>query len=183
MPKKISFGLSVIEVRKAIGELKAYQESINRKCEDLCQRLVNEGIQLARAEIGNSSFGNFIRLSSEISPTESGCKAVFYMEDASKITSQWVTLDGVQTAVVSPSLMIEFGSGLKAQNPKDIQGVGTGTFPGGTHGAEPGWYYMDLNNTWHYSQGIEPKMPMYKSGEELRRRVLSIAREVFMEDN
>lgn len=179
MPTKISFGLSVREVQNAIKEVKAYQNDLNRKCEELCRRLTAEGIQIAQSHIGSSGFGKYIHLGCEITPQQAGCKAIFYMEDTAKIKSEWQTKDGVRSAEVSPSLMIEFGSGQKAENPANIPGVGTGTFPGGKHGNEPGWYYMDLEGNWHYSTGISPKMPMYYAGKELREKVLTIAREVF----
>lgn len=179
MAKKIGFGLSVNEIQYAIKEVKTYQNSLNRKCEELCRRLTAEGIAIAQAHIGNSGFGKYIHLGSEISPQQAGCKAIFYMEDSSKIVSRWQTLEGVKSAEVSPSLMLEFGAGLKAENPANIPGVGTGTFPGGTHGNEPGWYYMDLDGEWHYSTGVSPKMPMYYAGKELREKVVAIAREVF----
>ena len=179
MSKKISFGLSASEVRSAIREIQDYQRSLNRKCEELCRRLTAEGIRIAQVRIGTGGFGKYIRMSSEITPEQAGCRAVFYMEDAQKIISQWQTLEGTKSAVVSPSLMLEFGAGLPAQNPVGILGVGTGTFPGGTHGNEPGWWYMDLEGNWHYSSGVSPKMPMYYAGKELRDKVLEIAREVF----
>lgn len=177
--RRISFGLSVREVQAAIKEVKAYQKDLTRKCEILCRRLTEEGIQVAQAHIGSSGFGKYIRLSSEIMPEQAGCRAVLYMEDASKIVSEWQTLDGVKSAEVSPTLMLEFGAGLKAENPAGIAGVGTGTFPGGKHGNEPGWYYMDLNGEWHYSSGVAPKMPMYFAGKEMRTKIVSIAKEVF----
>lgn len=179
MSKKISFGLSVREVQNAIKELRQYQSDLNRKCEELCRRLTQEGILIAQAHIGSSGFGKYIHLGSEITPQQAGCKAILYMEDTTKIKSEWQTLEGVQSAEVSPSLMIEFGSGLKAENPANIPVVGTGTFPGGKHGNEPGWYYMDLEGNWHYSTGFSPKMPMYYTGKELREKVVAIAREVF----
>ncbi len=179
MAKKISFGLSVKEVQNAIKEIREYQNDLNRKCEELCRRLCAEGIQIAQAHIGSSGFGKYIHLGSEITPEQAGCRAVFYMEDSQKIVSQWQTLEGVKSATVSPSLMLEFGAGLKAENKSNTPGVGTGTFPGGTHGNEPGWYYMDLNGEWHYSSGTAPKMPMYFAGKELRDKVVAIAREVF----
>lgn len=179
MAKKISFGLSVREIQNAIKEVKQYQNDLNRKCEELCRRLTAEGIIIAQAHIGSSGFGKYIRLSSEITPEQAGCRAVFYMEDSQKIVSQWQTLEGVKSAEVSPALMLEFGSGLKAENPANIPGVGTGTFPGGTHGNEPGWYYMDLSGEWHYSSGVSPKMPMYFAGKELRDKVVAIAKEIF----
>lgn len=179
MAKKLSFGLSVKEIKNAIKEVKQYQNDLNRKCELLCQRLCVEGIQIAQAHIGSSGFGKYIHLSSEITPQQAGCRAVFYMEDAQKVVRQWQTLEGIKSAEISPILMIEFGSGLKAENPANIPGVGTGTFPGQTHAEDPdGWYYMDLNGEWHHSEGISPNMPMYFAGKELRDKVVAIAREV-----
>lgn len=179
MVKKISFNLSQKSIQNAIKEIRAYQNDLNRKCEELCRRLTAEGIVIAKSHISSSGFGKYVHLGSEISPQQSGCKAILYMQDTAKIRSEWQTLDGVRSADVSPMLMLEFGSGLKAENPAGIPGVGTGTFPGGKHGNEPGWYYMDLDGNWHYSTGISPKMPMYHTGKELAERVVAIAREVF----
>ena len=177
MSKKISFGLSVKEVQNAIKEVKEYQNSLTGKCEELCRRLSAEGITIAQAHIGSSGFGKYVRLSSEISPEKAGCKAIFFMEDSQKIVSKWQNQDGVQSKEISPALMLEFGAGLPAQNPAGIPGVGTGTY--GTHGNEPGWWYMDLEGTWHYATGVSPKMPMYNAGKELRYKVVEIARAVF----
>ena len=179
MAKTISFGLSVKEVQNAIKEIKAYQSDLNRKCEELCRRLTQEGILIGQSYIGDSGFGKYIHLGSEITPQQAGCKAVLYMEDTTKIKSEWQTKEGVQSAEVSPCLMLEFGSGLKAENPAGVAGVGTGTFPGGKHGNEPGWYYMDLDGNWHYSTGVSPKMPMYYTGKELREKVVDIVKKVF----
>lgn len=177
MSKKISFGLSVKEVQNAIKEIKEYQNSLPGKCEELCRRLSAEGIGIAQAHIGSSGFGKYVRLSSEISPEKAGCKAIFFMEDSQKIVSKWKNQDGVQSKEISPAFMLEFGAGLPAQNPANIPGVGTGTY--GTHGNEPGWWYMDLEGKWHYATGVSPKMPMYNAGKELRDRVVEIARVVF----
>ena len=76
-------------------------------------------------------------------------------------------------------LMLEFGAGLKAENKSNTPGVGTGTFPGGTHGGESSWSYMDLDGNWHTSTGTSPRMPMYYAGKELCERVVKIAKEVF----
>ena len=179
MPKKISFRLSPSEVRSAIKEIQDYQNSLNRKCEELCRKLASEGIQITQAYIGSSGFGKYIRLSSGITSEQAGCKAVFYMEDSQKIVSEWQTQEGVKKAEVSPMLMLEFGSGLPAQNPSNIPGVGTGTFLGGTHGNEPGRWYMDLEGEWHYSSGVSPKMPMYYAGKELRDKVMNISKKIF----
>lgn len=177
MSKPISFGLSVSEIDRAIKELREYQNNLDKKCEQLCFELCKEGMPIARSYIGDSGFGKYIRLSSEITPEKAGCKAIFFMEDSQKIVSQWQNQDGVQSKEISAALMLEFGAGLPAQNPANIPGVGTGTY--GTHGNEPGWWYMDLQGEWHYSSGTSPKMPMYNAGKELRNKVLKIAKDVF----
>lgn len=177
MSKPISFGLSVSEIDRAIKELREYQNNLDKKCEQLCFELCKAGMQIARSYIGESGFGRYIRLSSEITPEKAGCKAILIMEDSQKIVSKWRNLDGIQRKEISPALMLEFGAGLPAQNPANIPGVGTGTY--GTHGNEPGWWYMDLQGEWHYSSGTSPKMPMYNAGKELRNKVLRIARDVF----
>lgn len=179
MSKKISFGLSIKEVQGAIKELQSYRDDLNKKCEELCRRLTEEGIQIASGIIGNNELGRFIRLGSEITPEQAGCKAILYMSDSSRIRSEWKTLDGVKSSEISPTLMLEFGSGQKAENPLNIPGVGTGTFPGGTHGNESEWYYMDLDGVWHRSSGIAPKMPMYRTAEKMREILQMIANEIF----
>lgn len=177
MSKRITFGFAPSEVRRAIEQLQQYQNELNRKCELLCRKLSAEGIAIAWVQIGSSGFGKYIRLSSEISSERAGCKAIIYMEDSQKIVSQWQTREGTQSKEISPALMLEFGAGLPAQNPANIPGVGTGTY--GTHGNQPGWWYMDLEGAWHYATGVSPKMPMYNTGKELREKVMEIAEEVF----
>ena len=180
MAKRISFGLSVSEAQAAIEEIRAYQNGLNHKCEELCRRMTAEGIQIAQSHIGSSGFGKYIHLGSEITLDQAGCKAILYMENTGIITSEWRTQEGVKSASVSPLLMLEFGSGLKAKNPVGISGVGTGTFPGQTHAENPaGWWYMDLDGEWHHSTGISPKMPMYYAGKKLREKIVIIAKEIF----
>lgn len=115
MSKKIIFGLSVSEIDRAIKELQEYQNSLDAKCQQLCERLCNEGIKIAQAHIGSSGFGKYIRLSSEITPEKAGCRAILIMEDSQKIVSKWQNQDGVQSKEISPALMLEFGAGLPAQ--------------------------------------------------------------------
>lgn len=181
---RISFGLSVREVQAAIKEIEAYQNDLNRKCEELCRRLTEEGIQIAQAHIGGSGFGKYIHLDSEIKAEKTGCKAIFYIEDKSKIESKWKSIDKqgneiTKETVLSPTLLLEFGSGSNAENKSDTPGVGQGTFPGPTHAFDKsGWWYKDMNDEWHYSTGVPPRMPMYYVDKELRGKVVAIARKV-----
>ena len=77
--------------------------------------------------------------------------------------------------------MIEFGSGFKANNPKDIPGVGQGTFPNQTHAFDKeGWYWVDLDGKLNHSYGISPEMPMYKASLEVIKEVRTVVKEVFV---
>ena len=178
MPKKITMNLSVSSIQNAIKELRQYQYDLDRKCEIFCQRLAELGIQTAKENTGN--FGKYISFTYEVKDRTKGCKAVMVATNTGIIHSEWQTKEGVKSADVSPILMCEFGSGLKAENPKGISGVGTGTFPGQTHAEDPnGWYWMDLDGEWHHSYGVTPKMPMYHASIEMILNIQKIAREVF----
>ena len=178
MPKTITMTLSQSSIQNAIKELRQYQNDLNRKCEIFCQRLAELGIQTAKENTGN--FGKYISFTYEVKDRTKGCKTVMVATNTGIIHSEWQTKEGVKSADVSPILMCEFGSGLKAENPKGIPGVGTGTFPGQTHAEDPnGWYWMDLDGEWHHSYGVTPKMPMYHASIEMILNIQKIAREVF----
>ncbi len=178
MPKTITMTLSQSSIQNAIKELRQYQNDLNRKCEIFCQRLAELGILKAKENTGN--FRKYISFTYEVKDRTKGCKAVMVATNTGIIHSEWQTKDGVKSADVSPILMCEFGSGLKAENPKGIPGVGTGTFPGQTHAEDPnGWYWMDLDGEWHHSYGVTPKMPMYHASIEMILNIQKIAREVF----
>lgn len=100
----------------------------------IVSQIDRRGISIAQAHIGSSGFGKYIHLSSEIIPEKAGCKAIFFMEDSQKIISQWQNQDGVQSKEISPALMLCFGSGLKAENPTGVPGVGAGSY--GEHGLD-----------------------------------------------
>lgn len=169
--------LSVQGINNLINQLEDYQNELQKKCEEYVRMLADSGIDVAQQNTGN--YGKYITFTVQTNPEKDGCKAVMLATNTGIIKSEWQTKDGVKTADVSPLLVIEFGSGLKAENPKNIPGVGTGTFPGGTHGNEPGWWYMDLDGVWHYATGVSPKQPMYKASLIIREKAISKAREVF----
>lgn len=178
MSKKIKINLSTSSIQSAIKEIEQYQAELNKKCELLTKKLAECGIQVAQSKIG--SFCKYITFSSNVENSVNGCKTIMFATNTGIIHSEWRTKDGVKSADISPLLMCEFGSGLKAENPLNIPGVGTGTFPGQTHAEDSsGWWYMDLDGEWHHSKGITPKMPMYHAAIEIQKKVISIAKEIF----
>ena len=178
MSTKIKISLSTSSIQSAINEIKRYKSDLQSKCELFVKELAQCGIQVAQTNVG--SFGKYITFTVNIEQNTYGCKAIMIATNTGIIKSEWKTKDGVKSADISPLLMCEFGSGLKAENPKHIAGVGTGTFPNQTHAEDPnGWWYMDLQGKWHHSFGITPKMPMYKASLEITSNIIKTARTVF----
>lgn len=177
--RRFKSDLSVDGIEALKNQLLAYKQSLNDKCQLFIQRLGEEGIIVAEQNVGG--FGKYITFSTNITSSDiNGCKGVMVATNTGIITSQWLTQDGEKSADVSPLLMVEFGSGLRAKNPKNIPGVGTGSFPGQTHASDPsGWWYKDLDGVWNHSYGITPKMPMYKASVEMHKKINKVAREVF----
>lgn len=176
MSTKISFGLSPKEVDAAIKQLRQYKSDLNLKCEEFCRRLCEVGAQEAQARISQSPLGKTIKVSTEISPEKTGCKAILFAVGETK------EAEGYEP--VNTLLLIEFGAGIRYNpdaNPKaDEYGMGVGTYPGQLHAFDPGgWYYMGEDGEWHHSYGVKATMPMYGASLEMRNRIAEIAKEVF----
>lgn len=174
----ISISLSEKSIQNAIKELESYNSSLINKCETFVRKLAEKGIETAKTRTGN--YGKYITFTIKTNKDEYGVSAVLLATNTGIIRSEWLTKDGVKTADVSPLLMVEFGSGLRAKNPKNVPGVGTGTFPGGTHGSTPnGWWYKDLDSVWHHSTGVSPQAPVYNASLRMISDIQTVAREVF----
>lgn len=172
---EISFGLSKESIDKAIKELEAYNNSITVKCERLCKRLAEIGMGAAMQRISESPLGKTISISSSITPSNAGCKAIIMAVGEVK------QADGYDP--INTLLLVEFGAGIHFNpipNPKANElGMGVGTFPGQIHAFDDGWYYMDDDGLWHYTHGTKATMPMYYAGQEMRAMITKIAKEVF----
>lgn len=163
-------------LQKAIDEINRYKNDLPRKCELLCQRLAESGVQVAKTAISESPQGKTITLTTDIRPEKAGCKAIL-MATGKTVTSS----DGRSFNLL---LAVEFGAGIKynaTANPKASEfGMGVGTFPDQTHAFDPnGWYYLGDDGEWHHSYGVRATMPMYKASMEIQRNIKEIAKEVF----
>lgn len=176
--KTFKTDLSVSGIRNLQKQLRDYEKELVSKCERLVRELSETGIETAKQNTG--SFGHYITFSVKTEPNKDGCTGLMLATETGKIISKWKTKDGIKTADVSPLLMVEFGSGWRAENPMNVPGVGQGTFPDQTHAFDrEGWYWTDINGELHHSYGITPKMPMYKASLEMQKTVVEKAREVF----
>lgn len=179
MPRRIKATLSQFSLRQAQQEIQKYKQEILLKCRTVDERLCDVGIQISTENLG--VYGKYITFSTEIIPEKFGIKAVMVATNTGLIKSEWRTQDGEKSVDISPLLMAEFGSGLRANNPNASKfGMGTGTFPGQTHAENPeGWWYMDLEGEWHHSYGVTPTMPIYKASKEIVDNAEKVVKEVF----
>ena len=186
MVKRITGTLSVRSIQQMQNELKAYKAQLISRCELLTKRLSEIGIEAAKMRLSSSTgdeereMASYITFSTEVDSSKHGVKTVMVASSGS-ITRTWVTFDGAKSVDISPLLMVEFGSGLRANNEHGGQyGMGQGTFPDQTHAFDPdGWYWQTVDGEWHHSFGISPAMPMYHAYKAMVDAVYSVAVEVF----
>jgi len=174
MPKTIRFKLSASEITRAIKEVNAYRDSLQGKCELLCTELLNMGVSVASAKIGESPLGKYVAIRTTIKPKKNGCKAMLIATGSTKETDY---------GSVNTLLLIEFGAGIhynSLANPKAGEfGMGVGTFPNQTHAFESGWYYPTEDGKWAWTQGTKATMPMYSADIEMLMNIRRVAKTVF----
>lgn len=176
LSKKISFGLSIREIKQTVNAIERYKKDHNSKVKEFCQALVMFGQVKAIQSANDSPLGKTITITTDISRTATGCKAMLIGIGQ---TRQSEGYDPVNTL-----LLIEFGSGIKYNpndNPKANEfGMGVGTFPGQIHAfQEEGWYYWGEDEQWHHSYGVKATMPMYNASKEMRAQIVKIAKDIF----
>lgn len=179
MATRLKANLSVGSLKQLQKEIEDYKKKIIRFTKELSVELSKVGVDVAKARISDSGYAKYVTFETKISEKDAQCRAVIIARDINIIISKWQNKDGIQTRDISPILMLEFGSGTKAENPLNIPGVGTGTYPPDGHGNEEGWYYMDLDGVWHYSKGVAPKMPMFNAIQEIKKVYIEKAKELF----
>lgn len=174
MKKKIKMNLSVSDIQRTISEIKSYQNELQEKCNKFCAKLSESGIAEASYHLSESPLGKTILVKADIDKSKVGCKAMI-IATGKTITNDYGTVNSL--------LLVEFGSGIyynHEQNPKaDEYGMGIGTFPDQTHAFEDGWWFLNDNGDWIYSHGVKATMPMYNAGKEMRKKMVSVAKEVF----
>ena len=139
--------------------LRGYSDKIQRKTRELAERLADIGAFNAHITYANAYY------------------------DGHRDVNVTVEQRGENTFAIVASgqtvLFIEFGAGVTYgyghPNPMEY---GPGTYPGNGHWNDPeGWYIPGPGHIHTY--GNPPSMAMYRTGQDLRRDLEQIAREVF----
>ena len=184
MNRKIKGKLSVEGLRKIADQLNEYERvRLQKKCDELVDRLANLGIRVGRANV-NTGFKKYITFTKQIEHTNYGAKSLMIAVENGQITSTWDQLGEVRVVNISPLLMAEFGAGVHAASPTQLPDgrmVGRGTYE---HGVEPhanqnSWWYMDTEGNWHQGHGVKRTMPIHQAFVEMYKEVYEIAVKVF----
>ena len=175
--KPLKADLSASSIRNLQRELEKYRDSLNYKARLLAERLLEIGIKVAEAKIGESTLGKYVTIKTDITEEQAGCRAILIA------TGEKFEHDGY--APFNTLLAIEFGAGIKynsEENPKapDL-GFGVGTFPDQTHAFDKNgwWFWSEEKQSWIHSYGVKATMPMYKASLEIADNVVKIAKQVF----
>lgn len=164
MAKKISFGLSVSEVRNAIKEVQKYKEGLNNKCKKFAERLAEEGVALARIKVSEKDAIYTGELLSSIKAEYGG---------SSPEGATWYIYTDCDWAIY-----VEFGTGVVgSQSPHPDTSLVNWKYDVNSHGKN-GWYYYK-DGEWHWTQGMPSRAFMYETGRDLRQIIQKVAKEVF----
>lgn len=164
MGKTIKFNLSESSIDNAILELRRYKEDINKKIDIFVQRLAQVGVTVAQAKVSEHSAVYTGELLNSIS-----------LEPGAAITngSKWIIYTGCEWAPY-----VEFGTGIVgSESPHPSTSIANWKYDVNGHG-DKGWHYYK-DGEWHWTKGMPSRPFMFETSQELRTKVVSIAKEVF----
>ena len=162
--RKITIELSIAGCNKALKELRAYQNEVPAKIDEVCRRLAEIGADEARKRFNRGDHGNNQVFVYPPIKTANGYKIVAAGEDV---------------------YFIEFGTGFNAGTAYGDGGVPASVsvpvYPGSW--SEKHAQAFSEHGYWYYGneklQGTEAEMPMYYAGKAIRENEKRIVEEVF----
>jgi len=159
--RKISFGLSVKEINRAIREVEKYKAELNAKVSRLIEALTDYGVEVAKAQVRELGAWYTGELESSIEGYFSPSVGV-----------------GIIKAGAPYAVYVEFGTGVvgKSQphpSPDDWR------YDINEHGESGWWYFNDYTGHPQWTKGMPSRPFMYNTVRELENACERIAREVF----
>ena len=155
--------LSSKSIRAAIAELESYRDSIEKKMDKLLEELADIGLMEATVRFEGAMYDRETHTDLEVKHTSDGYVIVASGRDVA---------------------FIEFGAGVhyndestyKGKKPDEISAIGT---YGKGYGSRHVWGYPNENGGITLTHGNPAAMPMWYASEEMRSKILKIAKEVF----
>lgn len=170
--KVIRFGLGVTDIKRAIREIDAFKRDFRMKVDTYRNRIAEEIAVQASLNFGNSIVDDVIHGS----PRRPDVKVS--VSDRGGITV--IVADG------EDAVWCEFGAGVyhngsvgSSPHPKGSDlGFTIGSYGKG-YGKKQAWGYYDENGDLVITRGTPATMPLYNAAQEVMRKSVEIAREVF----
>jgi hypothetical protein len=169
----IKFHLGVKDINRAIRELNKFKEDFRKKVDTYRKRIAEEIAVQASLNFGNSMVDDPIKGGSPRKPD-----VQVYVSDKGGISV--VVADG------EDAVWCEFGAGVyhngsvgSSPNPygNDL-GFTIGSYGKGK-GKQQVWGYYDESDNLVLTRGTPATMPMYNATQDIMRKSVEIAREVF----
>ena len=161
--KVIKMRLSTSSIDKAIKELKAFRDSIDKKKDHLIEELANIGVREASVRFTTAMYDGV---------------------NDSSVTLEAISGGYCIKAEGKAVAFIEFGAGVYHNpgepypNPRPSGIVGIGEYGKG-YGKRQAWGFKDDSGELVITHGNLAAMPMWYASEEMRSKIKKIAQEVF----
>lgn len=166
--KKIVVNLNHNSIQNAIKEIKQYEDSLDRKCEILAQRLSELGVSIAKTNVAAYDAIFTRELYQSIHNEKVGSNIFLVIADSThaKFVEFGTGIIGKKNSYPYPfpdDVDWEYASG------KTIRHLANGKY---------GWFYL-LDGKWHFTEGMPARPFMFETSLELQKKIYEIAKEVF----
>lgn len=167
--RRFETDLSVKGINNLIKQLNAYKKELEGKNELFVERLAEIGIPVINQHIAAS-----------VGDSDKTHETYITVRNYGSVSRATLYVEGKDL------LFIEFGAGVhfnsaagSSPHPKGQElGYTIGSYGKG-QGANDYWVYIDSEGQKQFSQGTMATMPVYSAYVEIRRQILTIAKEVF----
>ena len=159
----IKMSLSTSSIDNAIKELRAFQRSLDEKKDKLLEELANIGVKEASVRFTTAMYDGVNDSSVTLDPITDG---------------YCIKAEGKAVAFIEFGAGVYHNPGEPYPNPRPSGIVGIGEYGKG-HGKRQAWGFKDESGELVITHGNPAAMPMWYASEEMRSKILKIAREVF----
>ena len=163
MPKVIKMSLSTESIDNAIAELKAFRDSLDRKKDQLLEKLSYIGVKEASVRFTTAMYDGVNDSSVSLETTAGGYAIV---------------ASGRAVAFIEFGAGVYHNPGEPYPDPRPSGIVGIGEYGKGL-GKRQAWGFKDGTGNLVITHGNPAAMPMWYASEEMRSNILKIAKEVF----
>ena len=163
MPKVIKTDLSVSGINEVIKQLRVYRNSLDAKMDKLLEELAKIGVQEASVRFTTAMYDGVNDSSVSLETISNGYAIV---------------AEGHAVAFIEFGAGVYHNSGEPYPDPRPEGIVGIGGYGKG-HGKRQAWGFTNDSGELVITHGNPAAMPMWYASEEMRSKILKIAKEVF----